>query len=799
MFESLEQLEQLIRPLETAEYLGYTVRRRNDCYVMDCPYCGADLWIQSNSYLCANDGCPMLAGSVVEIASAKHRDYGKGLQELLRLFQDRILRCPEFTPENFVTLITSQARLRRRLCQYVRKLQAPTDINGLRASVLAELQQSNIYDPGQHLIGVMLASEREPFMRLLEDLGLPEPQLPPDVPLLMLAYWEKSHALSAIVLTNPRGTWQTTIPFTNYRVAVAGLRMLSPTVQQVYLHDTAISAGIQNSRWRVSDPLTVSLTCLFGTGDNTVPDLPAVVAQHDHHSSTTMIARMQRVWPDLKVAEENEAPVGFDEFMFRVLKRHIRRSSLNSQGLVLLGSFNPQGWFKQALHGRLKSAGFVGAADQLARSLYSIEIARTDRTITLETPEGYGVRRAGGPLELFSNFIVRIDSNVTFGEKAALHHRASVLIGDVQQDMILPGRLLDAPRELQEHIQLLLASRKSLLVPMLRDPSAFRSVAFYLRGTLPRLPTQIGLPFLGWNFKRDTFFTPGAIVGMDGMIQDAFPLHPDVATLDAFSAEKHLDAAIDLALPREVQTFMLMILGSIIRGQRGERLQAVQVRHDGPAVALLEGLFRGLGQIRPVSRVERDAEGLRQYPVWATVGRVTGKINAPYFLLSDHGQIVREQHSEEVLGRAAETLRGLVRRVCETLLALSEPHQWQQQQSVLYTNGLVTCAQEFLHTRCGLELEADTPSFEWTEQLLQQIPQTAVSDIFSYDFKAQRVFCDAGEFQEDLDMISLELELRRLADNVVVHVGGKIELDAYSAFTLLEAYYGEPPQLSAVQ
>ena len=182
-----------------------------------------------------------------------------------------------------------------------------------------------------------------------------------------------------------------------------------------------------------------------------------------------MIARLQRSYPDLQVAQAGGDPETFDRFMFRVLKPHIRKSSLTSQGLVLLGSFNPQGVLKQQLHVQLKNAGLVGAADQLSRTLYCVEIARTDRTVILETPEGYAVRRAGGPPELFSNFIVRLDGNVTFGEKAALHHRASVLIGDVQQDLILPSRLLDAPRELQEHVQLLLAARKSLLVPMLRD------------------------------------------------------------------------------------------------------------------------------------------------------------------------------------------------------------------------------------------------------------------------------------------------------------------------------------------
>jgi len=158
---------------------------------------------------------------------------------------------------------------------------------------------------------------------------------------------------------------------------------------------------------------------------------------------------------------------------------------------------------------------------------------------------------------------------------------------------------------------------------------------------------------MGWNFKRDTFFTPGAIMGLDGLIHGDFPFHPDVFSLDAFETTKHEDACVDLDLPREIQTFMLMILGSIIRGQRGERLQAIQIRHDGSAANLLQGLFRGLGQVRPVNRVERDLEGLHQFPVWATAGRIITKLMAPYFLLSGHGRIVRENYQEAVLVRAA--------------------------------------------------------------------------------------------------------------------------------------------------
>lgn len=797
MFNALAQLEQLIRPLETAEYLGFQVRQKGDHFTTTCPYCEGELWIQSSSYLCENTSCPMLAGSVVEIAAAKTRSYQDGANLLFSHFKARILQCPEFTPENFAPTVTYQARLRRKLSQQIRAFQTSVHVTGQRALVLSELQKQGMHDPGQHLIGIMLEQERVPFLELLERLGLPEPILPPNVPLLVIPYWHQPHALAAIVLMHPRSSWRTTIEIESFGVAIAGLRMLSPSVHSVWLHDTALAAGVQNAQWRIRDPQTVSVACLLGTETCAVPELPGVVAHFGPQTSTTMIARLQRIWQDLMVANHEETPKPFDTFLFELLRTHIRKSSFTSRGLILLGSFNPQGGVRQRLHARLKNGGFVGAADQLARTLYSLEIARTDKTTILETPDGYAIRRAGGPQELFSNFIIRLDQNVTFGEKAALHHRATVMIGDVEQKFIMPGRLLDAPRDLQEHIQLQLAAEKSLLVPALRDPSAFKHVSYYLKGTLPRLPTQVGLPFLGWNFKRDCFFTPGAILGMEGLIRGCFPLHPDIFTLDAFDPAEMPEAHLDLDLPREIQTYLLLILGSIIRGHRGERLQAIQVRHEGPAVSLLSGIFRGLGQVRPVIRVERNAEGLHQYPAWATAGRDNHAINAPYFLLSSHGRPVVGDYSEDLLAKAASTLRVLVRRSVETLLGFADDVKWRRQPSVLYSNGLTASAQEFLSEHCGIQMEADMTSFEWTEKLLQQIPTADLGETFTYDFANQRVFCNVERHRDSMDLAGLEQELRSLADTVTVRAGHQIEMDAFSAFKLLETYYGAPPHLPA--
>ncbi|HRH98292.1 MAG TPA: hypothetical protein PLB55_20290, partial [Prosthecobacter sp.] len=160
----------------------------------------------------------------------------------------------------------------------------------------------------------------------------------------------------------------------------------------------------------------------------------------------------------------------FKQHLLDTLKGKMRGGSLNLSGLHLLSGFNPQGDLKQWLHHQFRSAGLMGAADQLARGLYNIEICRTDKTAILETPDGYMQRRGSGVPELFSNFVVRLDANITFGEQTATHHAATILMDGETHATILPSRILDAPRELQEHVQMLLAARKNLSVPMLRDP-----------------------------------------------------------------------------------------------------------------------------------------------------------------------------------------------------------------------------------------------------------------------------------------------------------------------------------------
>lgn len=799
MFKLLELLEQLVRPLELAEYLGHATRHEGLHFVMTCPYCQADLWIMTDGYLCTNSDCTMLAGSIIELAAARTKSFQDGLNEIWRLFQDRLMHCPDFTADTFARDLVPLARQRRKLFTALRHLHNPAEINMQRAGMLADLQQQGMHDPYHQMVGILLPSEQEQFMQVLQEAGATTPKLP-SVPLLVIPYWIRPHVLGAVVLQHPRGAWGATIKLQEFSMAIAGLQMLTPSVRYVYLHDTAVAAGVQNAKWALRDPSCVSLTYLLDTDPSPPPPLADVVMVHSRDTSHTMIARVQRAYPELKVADADIQTIrSFDQHIFHVLGPCLRGSSLNSMGLVILGSYNPQGEIKQMLHKQLRHAGFVGAADQVSRTLYNVEICRTERLTIHETPEGYGQRRLpSGHLEMFSNFIVRITSNVTFGESSSPHHMASIMLDNEQYTTVIPTRLLDNPRDLQEFVQGLAALNRSHIVPMLRDPGAFRNVAYYLRACLPRLPVQTGLPFLGWSFNRDTWYMPGLVVGMDAPKEGSFCLHPDVAQLRAFTDSPDTMESVRPDLPVELQTYILMILGSIIRGFRKEHLQAIQIRHDGNAVRVMGGLFRGMGQQQAVPKIDRDPVAMQYYPAWGIAGKVTGKLRYPWFLLSQNGLAVGGPYTDSVLADAAATLRALVRRVTEALLAQPDPNAWKTQPFVLYGNGLATLAQQFCEEHCGVALQAELPSFEWVERLLHQIPKEEVRRHVSYDFTSQKTFWDLTPFSK-LDLPCLEIELRMLAEHVTVHKGLRVELDAYSAFNLFESFYGSIPELASTE
>lgn len=802
-------IESQIKPLELVERLDLPVRQNHGKYVISCPYCGATMWVMPSSFLCLNDRCPLVTGSICELATGcvTPRTLLAGAARVQKLFAERTSLQTETTPDNFAAQYSREVRQRRRLLDYLVSLNNP-DMSADKAALLANLERFGTHrDSCGNLIFAASALEVQALAGILQRLQVDHPPLPKDRALLIIPYFSHPHEVASLSLIDLQSkTWRMRIDLQPFDIAFAGAWRQGVVTSGIYLHPEAIGAAVQNSAWRVHAPDSTSMAYLFGQTTNAAPSMAGtmdnVCCVYDSRLEATPanVVRLQRIFPQTKVLclPENTT-LDFDAFMFRELKSHLRGGRLNSSGITLLGSFNPQGQDKGRLIARFKSAGFVGAAEQLASSLYDVEVYRSERTSLLETPDGYKVRRGGGHPELISNFTLRLLQNVSFGETVPLHHTAAVHIDNQVFDTILPGRLLDSPRELQDHIQVVTAVRGSNAVPMLRDHGQFRNVAFWLRSQVPRLPSEEGLPFLGWDLQRRGFYAPGWRVTMDrGLSRKVMPFHPEVQTLDCYDAAPEL-RNVSGELDPELGTFVQMIIGAVVRAHSHLDVQCVQLRHDERSMALLDGLFRGLGQIRPLSRVERSNPALRLYPAWttATVVRNLTAVREPYFVLSSAGRYVSTLHSSEALESAAGLLQRLLPRVCETLMsATSKPAT--HQPSVLYSNGLAMTGHLFLEHHYGQKMPLSIQPYAWVEKWLKLIPHTELPELCRYNFTSQKITVDASKFANMLDMISLELELRTLMDELRVHPDTKFEMDAHSCMELFRNHYGrDMPLLDA--
>ena len=757
-----DAIESQIKPLELLERIGVRVWKENDKFTTACPVCGSKLWVQPSSFLCANNSCAMLTGSLCEVAAAytKEKSFAAGAALIQRLFAKCIEMQPETTTAGFVSDYLKGVYRRRHLVDFIHGLSAP-DGPMEKASLVSELERSGVHrDSCSNMI---FSASSEEVTKLVSILNRMVPgellMVPKNKPLLVVPYFSKSHEIVSVVLLDIRtvSTWRLRVDLRDFAVAFAGLWRQGPLTSAIYLHPEVLGAAMQNSIWNVHDPRATSIAYLFGSLQNTddaqetVNSLDNVCCVHNKTLDETPanLVRLHRIFGDVDVLlhPENQR-VPFDIFMFNALRENMRGGRLTSTGVTLLGSFNPQGEARTRLLHRFKVAGFPGAAEQLARSLYDVEVFRSERNSLIETPDGYKIRRGNSFPELISNFILRLKDNVSFGETILPHHTAEVCIDNATLTTIINGRLLDSPRELQEHIQTVAAIRGSQAVPMLRDHGQFRNVAFYLRSQVPRLPMREGVPFLGWDIHRRAFYAPGWKVTMDnGLVKKYMPFHPDVQTLDCFTSEI-FQGAVEGELDKELSTFIQMVVGTLIRAHSHMGLQCIEVRHDEKSLNLLAGLFKGLGQTRPLPKIEKSNPALCLFPSWttATMLRTPVAVTSPYFVLSGSGRFVNRHHSSDSLDLAASVLQRMAQRVCETLLSSAEPAK--HVSSVLFSNGLVLTAHEFIKRHYEIEMPLDIQPFAWVEKWLKLMPTQELPTLCQYNYTAQKITVDASKFAD---------------------------------------------------
>ncbi len=796
MLLSLDEVEKAIPPLELVARLRLPYEHQQGGVVITCPYCRSQAWVLKTTVLCQNQDCSMQAGGVMEIAlsATPGKKYPEAAALLQKLYARRLEQMPAYDGPEFARVISSQARSRRRMMQFVRDTQASTDVSSSRAAMLASFQKQGMLNPGGVLVGVLGASDQPRLLEIITELGLIEFADLPARDLLCSFYWSDWHVPVAAVLMDPVKKWQRRIDFRNYGLAVCGLHLLTPIVKTVHLHTSPFEAGCKNTQWQRQDTQCASVAFLLGEDDTSLDFIQDHQVLHwDNNALLPVSTRLHSMLPSLNFCVNgSDRQLSYVDFLFRTLTPHLKEGVLTKAGLNLVGQINPTGEVKAVLIDKLRSMHAVKAAEQLKSDLYNILIAQSDKVSVYATPAGYACRKRTRPMEPVSNFTLHPAAHVSFGPHLTPHLEVDVRLGSYSTRLLLPPRMLDNTKDLQSTLSLRMAAQRgtAYVAPIVADTKAFGAAMDYVKSRTAQLPLVVGLPFLGWAFDKSQFYAPGLFVSADaGTHSTSMPFNPEASLLDSYGpkAVAENETAPETLAP-DTQRLMLLLIGSIIRASRNEMHRPVTYAHDSRSQALFAACFNGLGQLRPVQTQQISHEYVHGYPVWLQHARRDNRDHAAVFTLQPAGDKVTE-HGD--LTRVPGVMRRLLRTTVESIL--STPMDWEAPRGVTYTNMLLIEAASFARRHLGWNVQLPINGYDWIEHLLHQHTAGTISKLASYDFTRQVVTwkLDAHTRNPD-DLMSVEYELRSLMDDVSVNQGN-IETPAEATIDMLSLYYGAPP------
>lgn len=794
MICSLREIEAAISPAEIVEHFKLAYSQDHNGLVVTCPFCASSCWVLRRGVLCQNADCSMIAGSVFELAmgASEVRNFPQTARAVLTKFQRRLATLPGFEESSFVPTVVRALRLRRRMVQLIRDTQAPSQISGVRANLMQQFAKEGIVNPGGSLVSVMSVTQQEAFRALLSDMGLEDPPPFPPTDLLCSFYWSEVHEPAAVVLMNPRHKWQTIIELGSYGLAVCGLHTLTPNVKVAHLHSTPYEAGAKNAEWMRRDLSCASVSYLLGDLQVSPIEQDATIMHWNYELLLPTAGRLRDLHPELKFTlQGQDTHLSYTQLLLHLLLPHVRDGSLSRRGLNVLSQINPDGADRAALIDALRARHLPKAANQITERMYNVVVASADKSTVLSTPAGYVVRKGNKPTEPVSNFTLEPTALVSYGQHRQPMLEVATRIGSGAISSQVHMRLLDSAKDLTDYLSLHLAASGGLVTPVVRDSKAFGLAMQHVKSQAQRVPTKIGLPFLGWTFDRSQFFAPGLMITADSCaLRAKLPPYPEAAMFNCYNHEPVAEATDKLAeLSTDEQQLVLLLLGALIRASRNEQHHAVTYRHDGLAQTLFERAFAGVGQLHPVQAVQLASDYVHGYPVWTHGYRRDPKSRAAVFTLASAGERVTTSRPHPNL---PGIVRRLMRQTVESLMGCAE-QDWQSPQGVTYLNILLTEAATFAHKHLDESPTLRVRSYAWLEHALKSVKPDNINRLLHYDFDNQVTRWDLSNLtRSSADVLSFEAELRSLMDGVRVQ-DGKICTPAAETIDMLSLYYGATP------
>ena len=253
-----------------------------------------------------------------------------------------------------------------------------------------------------------------------------------------------------------------------------------------------------------------------------------------------------------------------------------------------------------------------------------------DMAIT-ETSAGY-VAEKNGNATTFTNFVIKVDENMQFGNCADIFHMSRLIFRDHEYPMIIPKAAITSTKDrdfesLARGAIMKAGYKETQILPIITD-STYRNMVYRaVRGQAEDASTIWGTAQLGWDYKNNKFVAPAWEASAFGLLDiSERPFHPERQLLSRYITERQ-SWEVKPKLPRIVfNTPLCIIISYLVRGFLKAKTRAVLIKDLPANVRMLKTVLQCLGQssaipINPNIRnrqLQVKLDGFSGYPLFVT-------------------------------------------------------------------------------------------------------------------------------------------------------------------------------------
>lgn len=601
----------------------------------------------------------------------------------------------------------------------------------------------------------------------------------------IIAYWATAHRVAFLVFIPTGGRTEMRLDVSPTRYAWSNLHQANRNARSADVYSTFQAMGPFQEVYHttLTDRVPVSTICSTLYNDPAVAwdDLRFCCKGDDWHSYLPAWSHVPGFEGSGFMEHPMEEVASLNQLVDTLLQKDAAKAVNTLEGMKMSEGFRTQ----LLLRHRNSETGRL-MDEKLSRVLMEID----EGVGIYHTPSGYETGR-GESINSISNFTIQLHRIIGFDRTSELAYDMSVVRGEDDLRLILPGKAMETGTALETAIRAQqIGAGASNMVSVIHTKDMGR-VMRILRLSAAKIPRVRGFKTLGWTTRHDAFVLPNRVISAAAVAPCVYspPLDSD------FHPFMQMPESVSTGGTIGPQTAELVsgLVGSFLRGFYGRGMSLVAIQNNEKHRGLLLDLFRELGQTQPLrltSVIQKHLDAIRGYPVLVqNLSEQQGRnVKLCGARLAEQGRSLDEGGTE-----AGILLREILEEVSGELLRGADTG-YQERRSVSVENSMALEGQEVLR-----RFRADWPQAGERWRAVDQFLETKEKEIERF---AKVRFADDTvvfplELLEGVDIDDLTIELGLLCRDVRVEEK-QLLVGRNSLFPVFEDFYGEAPRLAMI-